>query len=859
MRLVPVLLATLACAIPARTQEQVAARLLAARSVATAGSDAWFDLGCELVEVQLACDVAAAVATARELSKASATSSADRREVATALLALATTLHEGPTAGVALRARNAEQAAHPSPFQRHELSATASPRLRARHQTAHARQAYYSDVPGEFLPSMFAALAAARESADPGLLSRAGWTLHLITESNAGSYDLELVREIAALVERPEAEPFRAWILVNQYWRDAVSLTIEERIRRLDAAAQVAERIGDRRSQVLLGWDRAVVDMIADQQEAALARLTAGHERTERLGDRRLLAVGYELAAEIELDLDHLDAAEALLAKATAASGDRGFLDRDVQQAHLRLRLATTRKDDAGVGRETQLLDRMRRDETVRYRGFPMLLDQLLGDERSRVQLSRELAREREQAASTRRAVLFSGLLASTVVLAGCTWFALRSRRRLQNAHASLQTEMERAQTEGAARRTLEQRLRQMERAESLGIVASGIAHDFNNLMVAVLGNAELLRGDDHDPERRRLLDAIRAAGERGARLCSELQAYAADRGRELEALDVARLVRDVQPVLQAAAGPSVGCTVAVDEGAMPLAGNATEIEQVLLNLVTNARDAKARTVKLRVSRTARTEADWQQSRVHGHPAAGAFVCIEVADDGEGMRPDVVERIFDPFFTTRFPGRGLGLAVVSGALRRHRGAVTVDSTVGRGTTFRLYLPLQVASEVAPSPVLPTPAPNPLAPMHVLVVDDEAQVRDVLSLSLARRGHRVLAIDDGAKVPAALRELAAAERACALVDLTMPGQDGRDVVRSLRSARPSLPVVLMSGHAPDHLQAIVRELGADGAVAKPFAPSEVEQALAKAVAGRAHGPSAPPAVERAMQPPSASAS
>ena len=144
-------------------------------------------------------------------------------------------------------------------------------------------------------------------------------------------------------------------------------------------------------------------------------------------------------------------------------------------------------------------------------------------------------------------------------------------------------------------------------------------------------------------------------------------------------------------------------------------------------------------------------------------------------------------------------------------------------------------------------------------MHVLVVDDEAQVRDVLSLSLARRGHRVLAVDDGAKVPAALRELAATDRACALVDLTMPGQDGRDVVRSLRSARPSLPVVLMSGHAPDHLQAIVRELGADGAVAKPFAPSEVEQALAKAVAGRAHGPSAPPAVERAKQPPSASAS
>jgi signal transduction histidine kinase/ActR/RegA family two-component response regulator len=844
MRLVPVLLALLAGAISARAQEQVAAQLLAAQTAAPVGCEAWFDLGFERVEVELACDVGAAVATARELVAAAAKGSADQQEVATALLALAVTLHDGPTAAAALRRRTTDPAVHPSPYQRHELSADASPRLRARHQAAHARQAYYADVPGEFLPSMFAALVSARASNDPGLLSRAGWTLHLITESNAGTYDLELMREIATVVDQPEAAPFRAWLLVNKYWREAVSLTIEERIGRIEAAAQLADRIGDRRSQVLLGWDRAMVDMIADQKQAALAKLTAGYERTERLGDRRLVAVGYELAAEIHLDDDQLDEAEALLAKAAAASGDRGFFDRDVQQAHLRLRLATRRKDDAAVARETQLLERLRRDQTVRYRGFPMLLDQLLGDERHRVQLSHELAVEREQAASTRRAVLSWGLLSSTVVLAGATWFALRSRRRLQTAHASLQTEMERAQSEGAARRTLEQRLRQMERAESLGIVASGIAHDFNNLMVAVLGNAEILRGDDQDPERRRLLDAIRAAGERGARLCSELQAYAADRGRAPEALDVAHLVRELQPVLQAAAGPSVRTTIAVDDGPMPLEGNATEIEQVLLNLVTNARDAKARTVKLRVSRTVRTEADWQLARVHGHPAAGAFVCVEVADDGEGMRPEVVERIFDPFFTTRFPGRGLGLAVVSGALRRHRGAVTVDSAVGRGTTFRLYFPLHGEPRTEPKVLVPAAPLRTIAPMNVLVVDDEAHVRDVITMSLQRRGHRVLPIDDGAKVAGALRELGNAPRSCALVDLTMPGQDGRDVVRSLRGARPDLPVVLMSGHASEHLQAIVSELGADGHVAKPFAPNDVEQALAKALADCGHALATP---------------
>ncbi|MBL8724677.1 MAG: response regulator [Planctomycetes bacterium] len=862
MRFAPALLATLAAALPGHAQEQIAAQLLAAQTAAAVGSDAWFDLGFERVEVELAYDVAAAVTTARELLAAAANHGPELQSAASALLSLAVTLHDGPTAAAALPQPIPDP--HPAPPPRHAPSTTAATRRIARRQTAEARQAYYADVPSEFLPSMFAALASARASNDPGLLSRAGWTLHLVTERNAGAYDLELVREVAAVADRPEAAPFRAWLLVNQYWRDAESLTIAERIRRIDDAMQRAEQIGDRRSQVLLTWDRAVVDMIAERRDEALARLSSGHARTERLGDRRMLAVGYELAAEILLDDNRLEDAEALLAKAAAASGDRGFADRDVQQAHLRLRVATARNHVPEVARETQLLERLRREETARYRGFALLLDQLLTDERERVKLAGELAAEREHTARSRRAMLSWGLLGSTAVLGACTWFALRSRRRLQAAHAALQTEVERAQSEGAARRLLEQRLRQMERVESLGLVASGVAHDFNNLMVAVLGNAEILRVDDQDPERRRLLDAIHAAGERGARLCHELQAYAAAGGREFAALDLARLVHELQPLLQAAAGPSVRTTITVAAGAMPLEGNATELEQVLLNLVANARDAKARTIELRVSRAVRTEADWQLLRVHGQPTAGVFACVEVVDDGEGMRADVVERIFDPFFTTRFPGRGLGLAVVSGALRRHRGAATVDSAIGRGSTFRLYLPMQanlpMQGETTAEPKAPLPAalPRTIAPMSVLVVDDEAHVRDVLVMSLQRRGHRVLAIAEGTLVADALRQLGAAPRLCALVDLTMPGQDGRDVVRALRRARPDLPVLLMSGHAAEHLQATVRELGADGCIAKPFAPSEVEQTLALALADRGQAPTTA-SVEAAEVPPRSSAS
>jgi len=379
--------------------------------------------------------------------------------------------------------------------------------------------------------------------------------------------------------------------------------------------------------------------------------------------------------------------------------------------------------------------------------------------------------------------------------------------------------------------------------------VAGGVAHDFNNLMVAVLGNADLLRTDVHDAEARQLLDAITAAGQRGARLCSDLQAFAADRSRDANDIDLVRLLRDLVPVLQAAAGPSVQVALEVGSSTLQLSGNATELEQAMLNLVTNARDAKARHVTLRTTRVERTEGDWRGERVHGMAAAGAFACIEVQDDGEGMREEIVERVFDPFFTTRFPGRGLGLAVVSGALRRHRGAVTVDTAVGRGTTFRLYLPL-VASERA-LPAAPEGAPMPQAPaepMSVLVVDDEANVREVVAAALGRRGHRVLTVGEGAHVADAMQKLAGAQRLVALVDLTMPGMDGRDVVHLLRRDFPGVPIVLMSGHAADHLQATTKALQVEGHVGKPFLPSELERTLATALAAvrRLQPPAVPPA-------------
>ena len=817
-------------------QEVAARELLRVRAAQANGSAEWFETGFDLIEAQLRCDVAAAAKTAAELAEAARTTSLpDVPGIAHALHWLALAAHSGPDLAPLAPATVDAHAPRPT----NALPATASVRSRARYFTARARRAHYADAPAEFLPDMFTGIEAARASGDVQLLHRAAWTLHLVLEREASAYDTELLREIATTAADPAVAPFAAWRNLQLYWQVSSQFNRVERLRELDAIERRALDLGDLRTQVHVGWDRVVLEMAAEAKEDAAALLAGMLPLVERLGDRRMLGVTFELAAEVAIERDRGDEAAAFLVRATAVAGNRGYPDRDVQQAHLRLQLATARGDAAAIAAETLLLDRLRREEHGRYQGFSPLLEQLLAGERQHLALARDLAQEREQSARTLRTVLAVALTLLVASLALLTALTVRSRRRLQTAHDALQGEVRRSEGEVQARRTLEQRLRQLERSESLGIVAGGIAHDFNNLMVAVLGNAELLRADESDPHRSRMLEAIAAAGERGARLCSQLQAYAGNQSVRTANFDVAALVRGMAPVLEAAAGPSLQLSIRAEAEPLSLEGSVTEVEQALLNLLTNARDAKATSVRIAVSREVMRSEDWQQRHVRGEPASGTFACIEVDDDGEGMSPALLERIFDPFFTTRFPGRGLGLAVVFGALRRHHGAVTVESHPGHGTCFRLYLPLQAQPAfVLPRPEATPPAGPGIAPMTVLVIDDEVHVRDLVTSSLTRRGHRVLGVGDGRDLVTAMPGLDRAARAVVLVDLSMPGLDGRDVVRKLHELHRGLPIVLMSGHAEDHLAEVARELRVAGHIAKPFKPTELERVLDQALAGAA---------------------
>lgn len=805
-------------------QEAAARRVMEARSSVTAGSSAWFESGFELVEAQLQFDVAAAVRTATELQAAARSSSLpDVADVAQAMVGLVRSVHQGPAAATPAAA-GAAPASNATP---------ASARHRARLHTARARSGRQADAPAEFLPEMFTALAAARAADDPALLHRAVWLLHGVLEPRAPQHDAELLREIGASATEPAVGAFAAWKALQEYWLASSGLTRAERLPRLDDIDRIADEVGDLRTRVHAGWDRVVVAMAGDEKDLAATALTALQPLAERLGDCRVLGVHFELAAELAIERGRPEEAAELLARAVAVAGGRGLPDREVQQAHLRLRLATNRSDAEAMAAEAQLLGRLRADEEARYRGFAPLLEHLLTGEREKLVLSQQ----RDRSAQTLRLVLVAGLAVCALVSAVLALLMFRSRRRLQQTHAALQGEVARGERELVVRRGLEQRLQQIERTQSLGLVAGGVAHDFNNLMVAVVGNADLLRADERDPQRARLLEAIVAAGERGSRLCVQLQGYAGNQVAKTERFDLRAQLRELVPVLEAAAGPSLRLSVA--EGGEPiwLTGSATEVEQVLLNLLTNARDAKATQVRIDVSPCTMRDDDWRGLKVRGTLGNGAFACLEVEDDGEGMGDDVQERVFDPFFTTRFPGRGLGLAVVFGAVQRHRGAIVVDSACGRGTRFRVYLPLQAGAEV-PAAVAPPAAmaTATVAPMTVLVVDDEAPVRELLTGSLTRRGHRVVAIGNGRDLAFSLPGLDRSDRAIALVDLSMPGLDGRDVVRRLRELHPGLPIALMSGHAPDHLAEVARELGAAGCITKPFRPTELERMLDGLLAG-----------------------
>jgi PAS domain S-box-containing protein len=389
-------------------------------------------------------------------------------------------------------------------------------------------------------------------------------------------------------------------------------------------------------------------------------------------------------------------------------------------------------------------------------------------------------------------------------------------------------------------RQALEQALARAQRMDSIGQLAGGIAHDFNNILTAILGNLELARTgfDEDDPRHQAMQDAEQAA-RRAADLTRQLLTFARHQRVEARVVDLNALTREADRMLQRLVGPEIAIVTELDPALRPVRAAPGQLEQVLVNLVVNARDATPRGGRITIVTRNRTLTG---AAVDGMPdlPPGEYTELSVSDTGSGIAPEVVEHVFEPFFTTKAPGAGtgLGLAVCYGIVRQAGGEVSVTSAVGEGSTFRVLLP---ATEAKPD-VTAAPVPSPLASGHetVLVVEDERTIRDLVVRALSRRGYKVLQASDGQE---AIELVAAMEEPLHILvsDVVMPRLGGPEVARALRERWPALPVLLMSGYTADALRK-GRDVPDSAFLPKPFTPDQLCLRVRELLDGAAGGPS-----------------
>jgi len=376
-------------------------------------------------------------------------------------------------------------------------------------------------------------------------------------------------------------------------------------------------------------------------------------------------------------------------------------------------------------------------------------------------------------------------------------------------------------------RRRLEEQLLQSQKMEATGMLAGGVAHDFNNLLGVVLGATELARrasaaGRPTEP----FLEEIDAAARRAAELTRKLLAFSRKQVLHTQPLDLGKAVEEFLQLLRRVIGEDVELVVRRTPEPLIVNADASQLEQVILNVCTNARQAMPSGGKI-VLETTRTQFDAAAVARAPWAAEGDWAEVRIVDTGVGMAPDTRARIFEPFFTTKSEGTGLGLAMVHGIVHQHRGLLHVDSRLGEGTTVRVFLPL-LADEGAPdaSTSAPKAAETRGGRETLLVAEDEPALRKLLAETLGELGYQVVAAADGEE---AARILESRREAIplAILDVVMPRLGGVQAYERMRALAPRLKVIFTTGYAPEHAQvsAIVRRRG-HAVLSKPFTLEEL---------------------------------
>lgn len=387
--------------------------------------------------------------------------------------------------------------------------------------------------------------------------------------------------------------------------------------------------------------------------------------------------------------------------------------------------------------------------------------------------------------------------------------------------------------------RRAEQQLQQVQKMESLGVIAGGVAHDFNNLLVGIMGNASMALETlaETDPNRELLAQVVRAS-ESAAHLTQQLLAYAGKGRFVSQRVGLSELARDTVTLVQASIPDNVDVRMDLAGELPAVEADPAQLQQVIMNLLINGAESIVEghgTVRVTTGqRTIEPHSAWQDFTVDGL-SAGRYVTLEVRDSGCGMDEATRARIFDPFFTTKFTGRGLGLSAVLGIVRSHKGGLRVVSAPGRGSTFEVLLPAAEGTPKAQATVAPADE-DLLGTGLVLVVDDEEVVRSTARNALVRYGYHVLTACDGQEGVEIFRQHAS-EIDVVLLDMTMPVMGGAEAYHHIREERPDARVIVSSGF--DQVEA-ARRFASEGIVAfiqKPYTARTLARVV-KQVAG--HG-------------------
>lgn len=350
-------------------------------------------------------------------------------------------------------------------------------------------------------------------------------------------------------------------------------------------------------------------------------------------------------------------------------------------------------------------------------------------------------------------------------------------------------------------RKKLEDQIRDTQKMESLGVLASGVAHDFNNLLTAILGNAEFCL-DEISPlsHLRHSIDSIRKASLRAADLCGQLLAYSGEGRFVLVLLDLNATIEEMLALLCAAISKKITLKQNLSSTLPPVLVDATQIRQVIMNLITNASEALENGEGTITVATGTMELDGARQAEMLLPETlpeGTYIFLEITDTGPGMDREMLSRIFEPFFTTKFTGRGLGLAAALGIVRGHGGAIKVDSRPGAGSTFTIFLP--AAEEPCEKKAKKVPRGKKRSGEGtILVVEDEDIVLSVEERILESAGFRVLTARDGYEGVQVFRKHAY-DIDVVVLDLTMPAMDGEEAFDELRRIRNDIPIIITSGY------------------------------------------------------------